>query len=66
VRRDWSSAKIWLYREPTGETGDGLGSLEMLDRLLQSVLERPPEERDVFSGTPARVTNRWNAGSACR
>ena len=28
VRRDWSSAKIWLYRELTGETGDGLGSLE--------------------------------------
>src|SRR6188508_2088298 len=28
VRRDWSSAKIWLYRELTGETTDGLGSLE--------------------------------------
>ena len=28
VRRDWSSAKIWLYRELTGETDDGLGSLE--------------------------------------
>ena len=28
VRRDWSSAKIWLYRELTGETEDGLGSLE--------------------------------------
>src|SRR5439155_16728775 len=23
VRRDWSSAKIWLYRELTGETDDG-------------------------------------------
>jgi RNA polymerase sigma-70 factor (ECF subfamily) len=28
VRRDWSSAKIWLYRELTGETEDGIGSLE--------------------------------------
>jgi RNA polymerase sigma factor (TIGR02999 family) len=28
VRRDWSSAKIWLYRELSGETDDGLGSLE--------------------------------------
>jgi DNA-directed RNA polymerase specialized sigma24 family protein len=23
VRRDWSSAKIWLYRELTRRTGDG-------------------------------------------
>jgi RNA polymerase sigma-70 factor (ECF subfamily) len=28
VRRDWSSAKIWLYRELTGETDDELGRLE--------------------------------------
>ena len=28
VRRDWSSAKIWLYRELSGETDDGPGSLE--------------------------------------
>ena len=28
VRRDWSSATIWLYRELTGETDDGLGPLE--------------------------------------
>ena len=28
VRRDWSSAKIWLYRELSGATDDGLGSLE--------------------------------------
>jgi RNA polymerase sigma factor (TIGR02999 family) len=28
VRRDWSSAKIWLYRALTGEADDGLGSLE--------------------------------------
>ena len=28
VRRDWSAAKIWLYRELTGHTDDGLGSLE--------------------------------------
>ena len=28
VRRDWSSAKIWLYRALTGETDDGLRSLE--------------------------------------
>ncbi len=28
VRRDWSSAKIWLYRELTGDTDDGLGSLD--------------------------------------
>ena len=28
VRRDWSSAKIWLYRELTAGTDDGLGSLE--------------------------------------
>lgn len=28
VRRDWNSAKIWLYRELSVETDDGLGSLE--------------------------------------
>jgi RNA polymerase sigma-70 factor, ECF subfamily len=28
VRRDWSSARIWLYRELAGETDNGLGSLE--------------------------------------
>jgi RNA polymerase sigma factor (TIGR02999 family) len=28
VRRDWSSAKIWLYRELAGGTGDGFGTLE--------------------------------------
>ena len=28
VRRDWSSAKLWLYRELTAETDDGLGSVE--------------------------------------
>jgi RNA polymerase sigma factor (TIGR02999 family) len=27
VRRDWSSAKIWLYREMTGRTTDELGSI---------------------------------------
>jgi len=28
VRRDWNSAKIWLYRELTGRGNHGLGSLE--------------------------------------
>jgi len=28
VRRDWSSAKIWLYRELTRRTGNGPGTLE--------------------------------------
>ena len=28
VRRDWSAAKVWLYRELTGGTDGGLGSLE--------------------------------------
>ena len=27
VRRDWNSAKIWLYRELTGQTNDELGSI---------------------------------------
>ena len=27
VRRDWSSAKVWLHRELTGRTDDGLGSI---------------------------------------
>jgi DNA-directed RNA polymerase specialized sigma24 family protein len=27
VRRDWNAAKLWLYRELTGRTTDGLGSL---------------------------------------
>jgi RNA polymerase sigma factor (TIGR02999 family) len=27
VRRDWSSAKIWLYRQLTGQTNDELGSI---------------------------------------
>ena len=28
VRRDWSAARIWLYRELTGGTDDGPGTLE--------------------------------------
>jgi DNA-directed RNA polymerase specialized sigma24 family protein len=24
VMRDWSTARAWLYRELTGETGDGV------------------------------------------
>jgi RNA polymerase sigma factor (TIGR02999 family) len=28
VRRDWSSAKIWLYRALTGKPDDGRGSVE--------------------------------------
>ena len=28
VRRDWKAARIWLYRELTGETDHGLGALE--------------------------------------
>jgi DNA-directed RNA polymerase specialized sigma24 family protein len=27
VRRDWNSAKIWLYRELSGRTNDELGSI---------------------------------------
>jgi RNA polymerase sigma-70 factor, ECF subfamily len=28
VRRDWSTAKLWLYRELAGGTGNGFGPLE--------------------------------------
>jgi RNA polymerase sigma factor (TIGR02999 family) len=28
VRRDWSSAKLWLYRELAGGTGDEFGTME--------------------------------------
>jgi RNA polymerase sigma factor (TIGR02999 family) len=28
VRRDWSAAKVWLYRELRGVTGDGPGTVE--------------------------------------
>lgn len=28
VRRDWSIAKLWLYRELAGGTGDGFGTVE--------------------------------------
>jgi RNA polymerase sigma-70 factor (ECF subfamily) len=28
VRRDWSIAKFWLYRELAGGTGDGFGTVE--------------------------------------
>jgi RNA polymerase sigma factor (TIGR02999 family) len=28
VRRDWSIAKLWLYRELGGEASDGLGTVE--------------------------------------
>jgi RNA polymerase sigma factor (sigma-70 family) len=28
VRRDWSTAKFWLYRELGGGTGDGFGTVE--------------------------------------
>jgi RNA polymerase sigma factor (TIGR02999 family) len=27
VRRDWSTAKLWLYRELAGGTGDGSGTV---------------------------------------
>jgi RNA polymerase sigma-70 factor (ECF subfamily) len=27
VRRDWSTAKLWLYRELAGGTGDGFGTV---------------------------------------
>jgi RNA polymerase sigma-70 factor, ECF subfamily len=30
VRRDWSIAKIWLYRELGGGTGDGSGTMETI------------------------------------
>jgi DNA-directed RNA polymerase specialized sigma24 family protein len=28
VRRDWSIAKLWLYRELSGGTGDAFGAVE--------------------------------------
>jgi hypothetical protein len=28
VRRDWSIAKFWLYRELGGGTSDGFGTVE--------------------------------------
>ena len=28
VRRDWSTAKVWLYGAMTGRTGDGFAPLE--------------------------------------
>jgi RNA polymerase sigma factor (TIGR02999 family) len=28
IRRDWSIAKLWLYRELGSGTGDGLGTVE--------------------------------------
>src|ERR1700726_2353473 len=28
VRREWSTAKVWLYRELAGGTSDGLGTVE--------------------------------------
>jgi RNA polymerase sigma-70 factor (ECF subfamily) len=28
VRRDWSIAKFWLYRELGGGAGDGFGAVE--------------------------------------
>jgi len=28
VKRDWRAAKVWLYREMTGGTDDGLGTME--------------------------------------
>jgi len=37
VRRDCSSAKIWLYRELTGEIDDGLGSLVSCVCVLHSL-----------------------------
>ena len=48
VRRDWSTAKIWLYIAMTGRTGDDSHRWKQLDNLLQRLLERPPEERDVL------------------
>jgi len=34
---------------------------KQLDSLLQSVLERPPEERDAFSPRACTVMSHWNA-----
>ncbi len=53
VRRDWSAAKVWLYRAITGGRNWRWTSMDserwkQLDNLLQSVLERPPEQRDAF------------------
>ena len=41
VRRDWSSAKVWLYRELTAQQTMDPARWKQLDSLLQSVLERP-------------------------
>jgi hypothetical protein len=37
--RDWSTARAWLYRELTGETGDGFGTLAT-DRQSAAVRTR--------------------------
>jgi len=62
VMRDWSTAKAWLYRELTGER-EMDPTLEQVDKLLQSALDRSPGERDGVSPDAARVTRHWSAKS---
>ena len=65
VRRDWNSAKIWLYRELSGETDDGLrisGNSSITCSSPHWSVHRKRATR--FSGRPARATSRWNAGFA--
>ena len=56
VKRDWRAARTWLYRElraaPTQPDWSrylhGLERWKQIDDVLQSALDRAPEERDAF------------------
>ena len=64
VRRNWSSAKIWLYGGPAVPPTMDLDHWKQLDNLLRSVLSDRPRSATSFSGTRARATSHWSAGSA--
>ena len=48
VMRDWNTAKAWLYRELIPGTTMDSERWKQVDGLLQSALERPPDEREAF------------------
>ena len=69
VRRDWSTAKAWLYREIPAGASRLAGALmdserwKQIDSLLHAALERPPEEREAFLRHGVRGRRGTGAGS---
>ena len=62
VRRDWSSAKIWLYRELTGETDEAVLSeatalgLQILRKPLKAIQLRALLTSPAQGAVPGRAS----------